>query len=197
MTSRPSAAAALAITGLAVFTIWITWRAKGLESRAASHDRSGELLNKSAPAFALRSLDGRDVSLADYRGKKSVVLSFWASWCGPCRTELPMLKKFYRRMHKPDSDFEILTVVSDDDREPAQAYAREAGLPFPVLVDSDAKTSDAYLVSAIPALFVIDKSGTITFARIGVDTSLEFMLAQRLGMGKYTPGTGDDDAGGN
>lgn len=195
MRTRPPAVAVLAIVALAVFTGWITWLAKGLETRTGGADRAGEMVHKPAPAFALPSLDGRTVSLAEYRGKKRVVVSFWASWCGPCRMELPVLRAFYQRMHKPDSDFEILAVSIDTDREPAESYATEAKLPFPVLLDASWKTSDAYLVSGIPTFFVIDKDGKVIFAHTGFDPGLEILLAHELGIQNYTPDIGVPDAG--
>jgi peroxiredoxin len=108
--------------------------------------------------------------------------------------ELPVLRSFYQRWHKPDADFEILAVNIDSDREPAQAYATQEKLPFPVLLDPSEKAAEAYLVSGIPALYVIDKDGKVSFARVGFDTSPEFMLANKLGIQNYTPAIGARDA---
>jgi hypothetical protein len=95
----------LAIATLATFTVWITWRAKSIELLGHSGQARSALMGKPAPDFDLESLDGRRVSLADYRGK-TVALTFWASWCAPCRMELPVLTKLYEQTHNSESSFE-------------------------------------------------------------------------------------------
>src|SRR6516225_7338573 len=113
-----------------LFTVFITWRAKKIERALAMHDSTASLRGKNAPAFTLDSLEGRKISLAAYRGKKKVVISYWASWCGPCKVELPELKRFYEKYHKDDSEFEVLAISIDDDRESAESFANKAKLPF-------------------------------------------------------------------
>jgi peroxiredoxin len=172
----------IALAALAVFTVFITWRAKTLERTIAGQNRQLALTGKPAPDFQLQSTDGRTVSLADFRGKKKVVVSFWASWCGPCRMEMPTLRDFYRKHHIGDADFEFLAVSIDDDRADAEKAATEEKLPFPVLLDTRHKTSDAYGVHAIPTLVVIDKNGMVTLGRVGASPGLDYMLQDRLGL---------------
>lgn len=167
---------------LALFTVFITWQAKLLEKRIHERSEASALVNKRAADFALPSLDEQKIALADYRGKKKVVLSFWASWCGPCRMELPLLADFYRKYHKADSNFEILAVSVDDDRGEAEAYARKAKLPFPVLLDPKSAVADAYSVEGIPTMYVIDTNGTILWGNSGMDTAMEVRLAIQLGI---------------
>lgn len=170
------------LIALLLFTVLITWRAKKIERALADHDTASIMVNKPAPNFSLDSLEGHKVALAEFRGKKQLVISYWASWCGPCRVELPELKRFYEKYHKEDSDFEVLAVSIDDDREAAELYATKAKLPFPVLLDLNHNAADAYSVEAIPTMFVVGKDGTVKYAGTGLDEAMEFRLAAQLGI---------------
>lgn len=190
-----TAAQIAGIAAVALFTLFITWQAKSLEKRMHERSEASALVNKQAADFALPSLDEQRITLANYRGKKKVVLSFWASWCGPCRMELPVLADFYRKYHKADSNFEILAVSVDDNRGEAEAYAQKAKLPFPVLLDLDSKVADSYSVEGIPTMFVIDTNGTILWGNSGMDTAMEVRLAMQLGIDvrPQKPGAADVD----
>lgn len=198
MRLRPSAPQILAIVLLAAFTIFITWRAKSLETALRERGEQSELVNKPAPTFDLPTLGGQQVALADYHGKKKLVLSFWASWCGPCRMEMPVLRQFYEQQRKNSDRFEILAISIDDERAPAEKFATEMKLPFPVLLDLSNRTAKAYEVDAIPALFVIDENGKVIYGQTGFDAGMEYVLASRLGLTKKpSKGEASDDSSGN
>jgi peroxiredoxin len=167
---------------LAIFTVFITWRTKALEEAINQRRPTPELLSKNAPDFSLPTLDARVISLADYRGKKTVVLSYWASWCLPCRAELPELRDFYKTYHHENSDFEVLAISLDEEKSDAEQYASAEKLPFPVLLDPRSKAAEAYSVDGIPTLFVIDKNGKVTYAQEGLETGLRFQLMSQLGI---------------
>jgi len=189
MHKGPSPRATLALAALAVFTVWITWLAKAIEIGARWRNDSSAVTGKPAPDFSLQSLGGGRVSLADYRGKTAVI-AFWASWCGPCRMEMPMLARFYRQAHKLDSGFEFLAISIDETEEPARGAANTLKIPFPVLLDADSRIAGAYGVDSIPMLFVIDKAGNVRYSHIGFEMGLDMLLAHQLDIKNYAAVTG-------
>ena len=186
MRSAPAPASALAVAGLAIATVWLSWHAKALEIRLDAYNPSAALTGKPAPKFSLPALDGRTLALADYRGK-NVVLSFWASWCGPCKMEAPVLSAFYQRTHKEHDDYEVLAISIDETRAAAQTAAAEWKLPFTVLLDSAGSVAHDYGVEGIPTLLVIDKNGMVRYSSVGFDMTMGIMLAQHLGIKNYNP----------
>ncbi len=177
----------LGIAALTVFTILITWRARVLEKTLEHQAGEPALVQKAAPDFSAYTLDGRTVSLADFRGQKKVVVSFWATWCGPCRLEMPTLVKFYADNHSASSDFEILAVSIDEDPKSVTDFAAAQKLNFPVLLDPTQKVANAYGVDGIPTTFVIDQSGKIVYGRAGYDMAMEYQLAHVLGIKEKKP----------
>jgi peroxiredoxin len=145
------------------------------------------MIGKQAPDFQLNTLDGSIVSLADFRGKKKVVLGFWASWCGPCRIELPVMRRFYQSTHKDAANYEFLAISMDEDRDAAEIVAKHDKLPFPVLMDTAGKTAGRYKVDAIPTLLVVDENGKVEWGETGFQSTTEILLATALGIRNYTP----------
>jgi peroxiredoxin len=182
----------LLVVLLAAVTIPLTWKAKSLEKKLFGRSDETALMNKPAPDFKLVTLAGEQKTLADYQGKKLVV-SFWASWCGPCRMELPELQAFYEKYHAKNSGFEVVAISIDDNPAEAERYVKEAKLTFPVLWDQGGKTGDAYRVEGIPTMFVIDESGKVVGAQSGYEFGMEYKLRQSLGIGKEFKGTGSND----
>ncbi len=175
-----SATALIAVAALAAFTVWITARAKTLEEEFSSRGNAIDAVGKPAPAFSLPSLDGHMVSLTDYRGKK-VLIVYWASWCSPCKAEMPALNRLYRGAAGTNFAFEILAVSVDEDRAEAEKFVRENSMPFPVLLDPGQKTVDRFHVESVPSMIVVDSSGTIIFGRSGFDQRSQLDLANKLG----------------
>ena len=185
-----------ALVALAVFTFWITWQAKTLEG-GLLQPATTAFFGKPAPDFALLTLDGRQVTLAEFRGKKNVVISFWASWCGPCRLELPALSAFYKKAREQRDDFEIIAINTDDEREDAERAAKEMQLPFPVVLDPQNATASAYGVAALPTLMIVDKAGILSFGTMGFNPALASILAANLGMDQRPPVKGPDAGAGH
>jgi peroxiredoxin len=182
----------LLVVVLAALTITLTWKAKSLEKKLFGRTEESALLHQPAPDFQMTSLAGEPVALKDFRGKK-VVVSFWASWCGPCRMELPELEAFYEKYHANHKNFEILAISTDEVRREAERYARDSKLTFPVLWDETGKTQDAYGVEGIPMLFVINESGNVVLTQAGYGFGLEFKLGTALGI-DVTPGAAKHNA---
>jgi peroxiredoxin len=123
------------------------------------------LEGKIAPDFALPDLAGRTTRLADQRGKV-VLVNFWATWCPPCREEVPSMAKLNRLMAgKP---FQMLAVSIDQGgKEAVEAFFKEAGTELPVLLDADGATGKLYGLTGVPETFVLDKKGVILKKVIG------------------------------
>lgn len=115
------------------------------------------LLNQAAPDFELKTLDGERVRLSDLRGHP-VLLNFWASWCGPCRRELPTLSQLNDQYK--DKGLVILG-VNDEGKGTARRYAEQARLSFPTLDDSGLRAHRLYRVYNIPSVFLIDRNGKV------------------------------------
>jgi peroxiredoxin len=171
---------------LAAFTIWITWRAKSLETHLV-HSLEALQPGNPGPSFRLASLDGRTVSSEELRGKGKLVVSFWASWCGPCREELPALAALYRKTHQAEDGYELVAISEDTVTADAQGAAARLKLPFPVLLDPSGATLASYGVQGIPALFVIDENGAVKQVHVGYRAGLEIVLAHELGFKDYSP----------
>lgn len=113
-----------------------------------------------APDFTFPDIHGKSVSLSQFRGK-IVFLNIWATWCGPCRIEMPAMEKLWQKFKK--EDFVILAVSIDrQGKSVVMPFMQELGLTFPVLLDPDGAIQITYEVNALPSSFIIDKTGFIT-----------------------------------
>lgn len=122
-------------------------------------------VNRPAPDFTLSGLDGRPVSLSDYRGQV-VVVNVWATWCPPCVDEMPSMEKLYQEFK--NERFEILAVSIDSDGIAAvPPFMQKHGLTFPVLLDSQASIRSSYGTTGVPETFIIDKQGILVKKVIG------------------------------
>jgi peroxiredoxin len=111
-----------------------------------------------APDFTLQSNSGKAVNLSQYKGQV-VMINFWATWCGPCRQEMPLLESIYKKYHK--MGFTLLGVNVEPDSEPAQAWLKQTPVSFPVLFDKQSKVSTLYKVSGMPSTVIVDRKGNV------------------------------------
>jgi cytochrome c biogenesis protein CcmG/thiol:disulfide interchange protein DsbE len=114
-----------------------------------------------APEFALADLDGNQVSLSDLRGQV-VLLNFWATWCGPCRLEMPAIQQRYN-----DGGFAVLAVDFNEDADRVQAFVDELALDLPILLDPGGRIQELYRVRGYPTSFFVDEAGVIRVFHIG------------------------------
>lgn len=122
-------------------------------------ERNVVKLGELAPNFQLRDLNGRFVALSDLRGKV-VLLNFWATWCGPCRVEMPAMEELYRTFSR--NDFEILAVSTDAQGiSVTRPFQQENHLTFPILHDADYRVGLTYGARSLPMTFMVDRQGII------------------------------------
>lgn len=115
--------------------------------------------------FTLMDLDGKKVSLSDFKGKKSVYLNFFATWCPPCRGEMPDIERMYQRYK--DKNFVVLAVNLGEDRNTVTSFVKNNGYNFDVLLDTEQSVGQQYETSAIPVSVFIDKNGNVVAKRVG------------------------------
>ena len=118
-----------------------------------------------APAMTLSDIDGREVSLSDYEGQV-VLLNFWATWCGPCKIEMPWFVEFQRQYK--DQGFTVLAVSLDEEFDGVKPFAEEYKLNFPVLLGNDDVAEDFGGIVALPTTLMIDKQGRIVNRHTGL-----------------------------
>jgi len=130
-----------------------------------------------APDFTLKGADGRNLRLQEQRGQV-VLVNFWATWCGPCRQEMPHLNRLYDKYRS--SGFTLLAVNIDDDPRTAVNTAAKMGLRFPVLLDTDKAVSKRYDLGSMPATVLIDRDGKVRFLHRGYREGMELAYEQQI-----------------
>ncbi len=137
---------------------------------AATSLASSGMEGQVAPDFALKSTTGENLRLSEYRGDV-VMINFWATWCGPCRQEMPLLDELYARYHRVG--FNLLGVNIDDDTTRALRMVEELDLHFPVVFDTRKEVSRLYNVEAMPATILVDREGKIRHVHHGYKPGYE------------------------
>jgi peroxiredoxin len=126
---------------------------------AAGTDASGP-----APAFTLATVNGESATLSQYKGQV-VMLNFWATWCGPCQQEMPLLDQMYKK-YKP-AGFTLIGVNVDKDAPPVKQLLDRKPVGFPVLLDPASQVSKSYHVDEMPSTVLIDRKGNIRYLHRG------------------------------
>lgn len=127
-----------------------------------------------APDFELQTLNGETVKLSDYRGEK-VMINFWATWCPPCRAEMPDMEEFYQ-----DKDIVILAVnltETENNLQQVEDFINEHGLTFPILLDEEIEVAEQYMIQPIPTSYMINSNGVVSFKAFG-SLNYDFMVQE-------------------
>jgi peroxiredoxin len=131
-----------------------------------------------APDFTLRTMDGKNLRLQEQRGRV-VMINFWATWCAPCRQEMPHLSKLYDKYR--GSGFELLAVNVDEEQAKAIGLAQQLKLKFPVLFDGERKqVSGLYDLKAMPSTVIIDRDGRVRHVHRGYRDGYETTYDQQI-----------------
>lgn len=146
------------LLGLAVGGAWVL---PGLPRVKKFPEPGGPLAD-----FAYPSLAGDTVSLWGQRGRV-VLVNIWATWCPPCREEMPSIQRLYEAFG--DSGFTVLAVSIDADTTPVRPFVEELGLTFPILLDPRGSIQTLYGTVGVPESFVVDRSGRLVLRRLGAD----------------------------
>lgn len=134
-------------------------------------------VEQSLPNFTFKTLDGKEISLNDFRGKVLLV-NFWATWCPPCREEMPIFEKEYKRCK--DKGFEILAVNMDSSEGSVEKFLRENPVSFLIVKPTDNLEKELKLMG-FPTSYLLDKEGKIYRIRLGVYRELDKDLKELLG----------------
>jgi peroxiredoxin len=150
---------------------------------------------RTAPDFSLKDATGQTVKLSDYRGKV-VLLNFWATWCGPCKLEIPWFIDFQRKLK--DQGFSVIGVSMDDEGwEAVKPFVSEEGMNYPVVLGNESLSQLYGGIESLPTTFIIDREGKIAAVHIGLvsktryEKDLEEVLGGARTAGNFGAGAGD------
>jgi len=130
-----------------------------------------------APDFALKSQSGENLRLSEFQGEV-VMINFWASWCGPCRQEMPLLDELYTQ-YQP-LGFTILGVNVEEDSSKAKQLLKESPVNFPILFDNKSEVSKLYKVVAMPSTVLVDRDGNVRYLHQGYKPGYEESYQQQV-----------------
>lgn len=145
--------------------MWI-WLSRVSPQDALAGESMAPHVGFRAPEFELPTSQGKQISLSELRGQ-AVIINLWASWCPPCREEMPALQKVYESYH--DQGLEILAVnaTNQDNLTAAVEFSNQLGLAFPILLDSDGEVSRLYRLQSLPTTYFVGRDGSIRDVVVG------------------------------
>jgi peroxiredoxin len=148
--------------------LWLGWQSA--DKQAASATRGLIRAGQPAPDFSLPALNGETIRLNDLKGQV-VLVNLWATWCPPCKAEMPVIDTFYQAQQ--EAGFTALMVNVQEDGAAVQAFIKANGFGFPVLLDSRGELMNLYGVRGLPTTFIIDRNGLVRHIQTGAITEAE------------------------
>jgi thiol-disulfide isomerase/thioredoxin len=130
--------------------------------------------------FTLKTVEGKSVTLSGLKGKV-VFLNFWATWCGPCKVEMPGMEALHRRYREEGLEFAAVDIMEKDTQ--VRHFLKDNNYTFPVLLDADGSVSNSYGIQAVPSTYILDRDGKIIFFALGArnwDSPAIFTAFERL-----------------
>lgn len=156
----------LKLPSLAAALVFVTLAGCSHSPQASVHDSQAQGNHKVAADFSLRDVDGKTVTLSDFRGKV-VLLNFWATWCGPCKVEIPWFIQFEQQYK--DRGFAVIGVAMDDDGwSVVKPYLQANRVNYRVVIGNDALSAKYGGVDSLPTTLLIDRQGNIAATHIGL-----------------------------
>lgn len=149
---------------LLFFALWVVYLLISPPSAAGTTRGTLELVGKPAPNFELKGIDGQTYKLADLKGKP-VMLNFFATWCPPCRNEMPAIQEAYKQY--ADQGFVVIAVNLNESEMVVKNFKDKLGLTFPIVIDTDDRVTKAYDIVPLPTSFFVNKDGVIQFKHTG------------------------------
>lgn len=145
--------------------MWI-WLSRVSPQDALAGESVAPRVGFRAPEFELSTPEGSRISLSELRGQ-AVIINLWASWCPPCREEMPALQKVYETYHEQGLEILAVNATNQDDVQAAIDFATRLGLTFPILLDSDGSVARLYQLQSLPTTYFIGRDGSIQEVVVG------------------------------
>lgn len=160
-----------AMVGWTVYDLFISKQDPNQETEISDTDAdqietTGLEVGDFAPEFELMTIEGETVRLSDYRGQR-VFVNFWATWCPPCRAEMPDMQQLYEKQDVPVEILAINLTPTEQNEENIENFITDFGLTFPILMDINSEVAEKYKVQAYPTSYMIDSEGRISFVAPG------------------------------
>jgi thiol-disulfide isomerase/thioredoxin len=153
------------------------WTRVGLLALVICSGAAGAAGDAPAPAFSLPARGGSTVDLSQFKGQV-VMINFWASWCVPCRKEMPLLDAIYKK-YKP-LGFTLISVNVEPDQKDAEGFLKQTPVSFPVLFDAKSQVSGLYNVQVMPTSVFIDRKGNVRLVHQSYQTGAENLYMDQI-----------------